>query len=78
MRNLNRTTFFGIDEHFVRNQHIKAGTWISGVVVLLQLIFSERKRREWQETIEALDAANRKIEQILAGIDALNANRSRA
>jgi tRNA 2-selenouridine synthase SelU len=55
---------------------IKIATWIGAAIVLVHLIFSERKRQEWQRVIELLDATNRKLEQNLAEIVALRAKQS--
>jgi hypothetical protein len=52
---------------------IKFAVWVGAVVLLLQLIVSERKRQEWQRAIERLDAANRELE--LVEIPPVNAKR---
>ncbi len=47
---------------------IKMARWIGAAVVLLQLVFSERKRRDWQATMAMLDAGIREIEQRLSAL----------
>lgn len=61
--------------HRIEKILIKIATGIGAVVVLLQLIFSKRKRQEWQQLIERLDATNQKVEKVLAEIAVSRANR---
>lgn len=64
--------------HFLKTKLLKIATWIGAGFVLLQLIFSKRKRQEWQEMAARLDETNRRLAQGLARIDALRASRSQA